>query len=63
MRHPRLMSNRELQRLADLSLPPHGPGCLPTIGRSTRFPGEPRYICTATCPRASALARRDAKGV
>lgn len=36
--------------------PPHGPGCLPTSGRSWRD-GGPRYICTDNCPRRRWLAR------
>lgn len=37
------------------TLPAHGPGCQPTIQASRRFPGEPRYICVASCPRRKAL--------
>lgn len=40
------------------SIPAHGPGCRPLPGTSSaRFHGEPRYVCTANCPRRSALAR------
>jgi hypothetical protein len=41
-------------------LPPHGPGCKPLAGlKSSRFPGEPRYVCAANCPRKRALAQLD----
>lgn len=40
------------------SIPVHGPGCRPLAGTSSaRFHGEPRYLCTANCPRRIALAR------
>jgi hypothetical protein len=40
------------------SIPAHGPGCRPLPGTiSARFHGEPRYVCTANCPRRNALAR------
>jgi hypothetical protein len=33
--------------------PPHGPGCREMPGsHSFRDPGEPRYMCTAACPRS-----------
>lgn len=41
---------------AELGAPEHGPGCLKTIGRSRRFPGEPRYMCVPGCPRQKYLA-------
>jgi hypothetical protein len=41
------------------ALPDHGPGCKPIAGsHSRRFPGEPRYICTARCPRQRAMDER-----
>jgi hypothetical protein len=45
------------QTLPHAVLPAHGPGCQPLTGlRSARFPDEPRYICSANCPRRNALA-------
>lgn len=45
---------------AQHELPAHGPGCKPLDGlTSTRFPGEPRYVCAANCPRKRALAELD----
>jgi hypothetical protein len=39
-------------------IPAHGPGCRPLPGTSSaRFHGEPKYVCTANCPRRGALAR------
>lgn len=40
------------------SIPAQGPGCRPLAGASSaRFQSEPRYVCTANCPRRNALAR------
>lgn len=40
------------------TFPAHGPGCRPLAGTSSaRFQSEPRYVCTANCPRRNALAR------
>lgn len=40
-------------------VPEHSPGCKPTGMASRRFPGEPRYVCAANCPRRVFLARLD----
>ena len=45
--------------MSDEALPAHGPGCKPLALPSRRFPGEPRYVCAANCPRRKALARMD----
>jgi len=49
-----------LTSLAPRELPPHGPGCKPLAGlKSSRFPGDLRYVCAANCPRRRALAQLD----
>ena len=47
------------QRAPADEAPAHGPGCKPLAMSSSRFAGDPRYLCAPNCPRRRWLARHD----